>query len=217
MKKKILCLLCMVLIAMGGCGGSAAQQEEKELSKSVPNEEITEESVEETNTDDAGRATIQMGEFEAETLSKEAATQEIFEKSQLTMLNIWATFCGPCIQEMEGLGELNREYDSQKFQIVGLISDVYSQEQSEEIQKVIEENMETARVIIDATKADYTHLLLNQPLWEKLGGYMQYVPTTIFLDSEGRQVGEIYSSAHSKEEWKENIDGVLSEMEAEEE
>ncbi|MFR3529302.1 MAG: TlpA disulfide reductase family protein [Lachnospiraceae bacterium] len=195
MKKKILCLLCMVLIAMGGCGGSAAQQEEKELSKSVPNEEITEESVEETNTDDAGRATIQMGEFEAETLSKEAATQEIFEKSQLTMLNIWATFCGPCIQEMEGLGELNREYDSQKFQIVGLISDVYSQEQSEEIQKVIEENMETARVIIDATKADYTHLLLNQPLWEKLGGYMQYVPTTIFLDSEGRQVGEIYSSA----------------------
>lgn len=61
-----------------------------------------------------------------------------------------------------------------------LISDVYSQEQSEEIQKVIEENMETARVIIDATKADYTHLLLNQPLWEKLGGYMQYVPTTIF-------------------------------------
>ena len=213
MKKKILCLLCMVLIAMGGCGGSAAQQEEKELSKSVPNEEITEESVEETNTDDAGRATIQMGEFEAETLSKEAATQEIFEKSQLTMLNIWATFCGPCIQEMEGLGELNREYDSQKFQIVGLISDVYSQEQSEEIQKVIEENMETARVIIDATKADYTHLLLNQPLWEKLGGYMQYVPTTIFLDSEGRQVGEI----HSKEEWKEIIDGVLSEMEAEEE
>lgn len=217
MKKKILCLLCMVLIAMGGCGGSAAQQEEKELSKSVPNEEITEESVEETNRDDAGRATIQMGEFEAETLSKEAATQEIFEKSQLTMLNIWATFCGPCIQEMEGLGELNREYDSQKFQIVGLISDVYSQEQSEEIQKVIEENMETARVIIDATKADYTHLLLNQPLWEKLGGYMQYVPTTIFLDSEGRQVGEIYSSAHSKEEWKEIIDGVLSEMEAEEE
>ena len=164
MKKKILCLLCMVLIAMGGCGGSAAQQEEKELSKSVPNEEITEESVEETNTDGAGRATIQMGEFEAETLSKEAATQEIFEKSQLTMLNIWATFCGPCIQEMEGLGELNREYDSQKFQIVGLISDVYSQEQSEEIQKVIEENMETARVIIDATKADYTHLLLNQSL-----------------------------------------------------
>ena len=133
------------------------------------------------------------------------------------MLIIWATFCGPCIQEMEGLGELNREYDSQKFQIVGLISDVYSQEQSEEIQKVIEENMETARVIIDATKADYTHLLLNQPLWEKLGGYMQYVPTTIFLDSEGRQVGEIYSSAHSKEEWKEFIDGVLSEMEAEEE
>ena len=120
MKKKILCLLCMVLIAMGGCGGSAAQQEEKELSKSVPNEEITEESVEETNTDDAGRATIQMGEFEAETLSKEAATQEIFEKSQLTMLNIWATFCGPCIQEMEGLGELNREYDSQQFQIVGV-------------------------------------------------------------------------------------------------
>lgn len=60
MKKKILCLLCMVLIAMGGCGGSAAQQEEKELSKSVPNEEITEESVEETNTDDAGRATIQI-------------------------------------------------------------------------------------------------------------------------------------------------------------
>ena len=213
MKKKFLCLLCAALIAMGGCGGSAAQQEEKGLSKSVPNEEISEESVEETNTDDAGRAAIQIGDFEAKTLSGETASQEIFEKSKLTMLNIWATFCGPCIQEMGGLGELNREYEPEEFQIVGLISDVYSQTQSKEIQQIIEENLETAEAIVEATEADYTHLILNQPLWEKLGGYMQYVPTTIFLDSEGRQVGEIYSSAHSKEEWKEIIDNVLSEME----
>ena len=36
-------------------------------SKSVPNEEISEESVDETNTDDTEQAAIQIGDFEAET------------------------------------------------------------------------------------------------------------------------------------------------------
>ena len=59
------------------------------------------------------------GEFEAKTLDGEDVTQEIFGQSKLTMINIWGTFCGPCIQEMPDLGEISRSYDSGEFQMIG--------------------------------------------------------------------------------------------------
>ena len=31
-------------------------------------------------------------------------THEVFDDADLTVINIWGTFCGPCIQEMPDLG-----------------------------------------------------------------------------------------------------------------
>ena len=49
------------------------------------------------------------GAFESETLDGEKVTEEIFQQADLTMVNIWATFCGPCIQEMPDLAQLSEE------------------------------------------------------------------------------------------------------------
>ncbi|MBQ4235421.1 MAG: TlpA family protein disulfide reductase, partial [Treponema sp.] len=38
--------------------------------------------------------------FTATDLNGRIVTSEIFEKNKVTMLNIWGTFCGPCIREM---------------------------------------------------------------------------------------------------------------------
>jgi peroxiredoxin len=39
------------------------------------------------------------------------------------MLNIWATWCGPCRKEMPDLQELHDAYRSQGFQVVGVSVD----------------------------------------------------------------------------------------------
>ena len=50
--------------------------------------------------------------FTAITLDGETVTQDIFQDHDLTMINIWATFCGPCLSEMPDLGEIHEEYNS---------------------------------------------------------------------------------------------------------
>src|SRR5699024_5930416 len=80
-----------------------------------PRDTKVSESTEEP-ADTSGEALF--GEFEAETIDGESVTQDIFGQSKLTMVNIWGTFCGPCIQEMPELGEISRSYDTGEFQMI---------------------------------------------------------------------------------------------------
>ncbi|CAN5622127.1 hypothetical protein BH23GEM11_BH23GEM11_20610 [soil metagenome] len=40
-------------------------------------------------------------------------------EGQVVMLNIWATWCAPCIREMPGLEELHRHFDGQGLNVIG--------------------------------------------------------------------------------------------------
>ena len=62
--------------------------------------------------------------FEATDTEGNSVSGDIFSRSKLTMVNVWATYCNPCLREMPGLGELAEEYDSEEFQILGIISDI---------------------------------------------------------------------------------------------
>lgn len=154
--------------------------------------------------EDSEAETIQplLGEFTTLTLEGEEVGQEIFSQAELTMLNIWGTFCGPCIREMPELGELAEEYAGQ-LQIIGLISDV------------VEAGDETAQEIIEYTGADYMHILNSADLNSAYLNQVQQVPTTVFLDKEGKQVGETYAGAKNKEKWEAVIQEVMEIMENE--
>ena len=152
------------------------------------------------STADAGNTDGQtglFGNFETVTLEGETVTQEIFAEADLNMVNIWGTFCGPCIREMPELGELSDEYADKGVQIMGMLTDVTDPED------------ETAHLIVDETKADYTHLVLSQDLVDHYLSQVQAVPTTVFVDSEGNQVGEVYTGARSKEDWSAIVDELL--------
>ena len=66
--------------------------------------------------------------FEGTDLEGNTISQDIFTQSKLTMVNVWATYCNPCLSEMPGLGELAAEYDAEEFQIIGIVSDVWEGE-----------------------------------------------------------------------------------------
>lgn len=140
------------------------------------------------------------GTFESETLEGDAVSDDIFSKADLTMVNIWGTFCGPCIREMPDLGELSREYADKGVQVVGLVSDVG------------EAKNEKAEEIVSTTKADYTHIVASQDLMSGILGSVNVVPTTIFVDKEGNQVGDVYTGARDKAEWAGIIDKLLGEI-----
>ncbi len=140
------------------------------------------------------------GEFETVTLTGEPVTQEIFGEAELTMVNIWATYCSPCIQEMPELAELAREYEDRGVQIIGLRSDVSEPEDA------------TAMEIVEETGADYMHILPSAELQMNLLSRISAVPTTVFLDQEGNMTGSAYAGARSKEDWSGILEEILGEV-----
>ena len=117
------------------------------------------------------------------------------------MINVWATYCNPCLSEMPDLGELAAEYDSSKFQIIGVVSDVMEEDDAETVDFV--------RKLIAETKADYPHLLLNDSLYMSFVGAVSAVPTTFFVRQDGSMVGYL-TGAMEKENWKALIDDLLA-------
>lgn len=192
MKRKNIFLVLLLILSMfllSACGGSETEVVDDSENK-------VEESAEAEST---AQNTL-FGKFYSQTLDGENVTEEIFAQADLTMVNIWGTFCGPCIQEMPDLGELGREYEGTGFQIVGIITDVNKA------------NDETAMQIVDETQADYTHIINSLDLQNNVLQYVSAVPTTVFIDREGNLVGDVYSGSRDKEAWGLIIEELLSEV-----
>lgn len=206
-KKYLVAVVCVIAtVALCGCGLFGKPEPEiQEIPEDVVSEEvvpgseedvIAEEPVEEPE-ETAGGA---RGYFTTTDLYGNTVTQEIFAQSDLTVVNVWATYCGPCINEMPYLGELAEEYDSSKVQIVGIPTDVYNQEY-----------LDYALSLVNETGADYTHLLMSEELYNWGLTEIQYVPTTFFVNSEGEILDSVVGSM-SKEDWKALIDEKLASL-----
>lgn len=199
-------------LMLGACGGQTAssssqQSDTQSASSSSSTQEASEESGSQEESS-AAEVTPVFGEtFASEDLEGNAVDQTIFEGHDLTMVNIWATFCGPCLDEMPDLGELNTQYADQNFQIVGMVVDVLNQDLTYN-----EEQVALAKEVVEKTGASYTHLLPSTDLLMNKLIYVTGVPETVFVDSEGNQVGESYLGARSKEEWSEIIEELLAEV-----
>ncbi len=195
-------MLMTVTILMSGCGSMDKTSEQETFDNSGTEEPVMEYGDAEGSSEEAvsSKEETLFGLFYTQSLDGEDVTEEIFSEAKLTMVNIWGTFCGPCIQEMPDLGELDRAYAEEGFQIVGLISDV---DQPKD---------ETAMEIVESTNVDYVNMIASQDLNNNVLQYVSVVPTTVFVDSEGMMVGGVYSGSRDMAAWAEIVDELLTEV-----
>ncbi len=207
--KKWFLLLLLAELLLTGCGvgqnapDNATGKEEKATEKT---ESSADEGADGDSKDEADKGTEQevyVLEFTGTTIDGKAMTSEVFAQSKLTMVNVWATYCPPCIKEMPDLGEIGRERDTAEFQIIGIIADV--------MESASKSELDTAKEIITDTQADYPHLLLGEELYYNLVSASSSVPTTYFFNQDGELLGYIVG-AQSKENWESVIDELLAEM-----
>ncbi|RDU23864.1 TlpA family protein disulfide reductase [Anaerosacchariphilus polymeriproducens] len=124
-----------------------------------------------------------MPSFTTKDLKGNKITNSIFAEKDLTVVNVWGTFCGPCMDEMPELGEWAKDLP-ENVQIVGLVADI-----DEENDKEYQEKKELAEKIVTKANADFVQLIGNKDLKGFLSGIVG-VPTTFFVDKEGNIVGE---------------------------
>lgn len=124
--------------------------------------------------------TVKVPAFTTKDLNGNTVTEEIFTEKDLTVVNIWGTFCPPCIEEMPALGEWAREMPD-NVQIIGIVCDIEGEDDTE--------HKELALEILEKAEAEYTQLIPCEELQNILGKVIG-VPTTFFVDKEGNMVGK---------------------------
>lgn len=144
------------------------------------------------------------GVFTASDLSGATQTEAIFSQASLSLVNIWATYCQPCLAEMPDLGALAEEYAGKGVQIIGIPSDIFDAHGH-----VDADQLDLAQEIVDITSASYTHLIAGHDLQESILSQVMYVPTTYFVDKDGNILGEAYVGMRSKADWQQLIEEHL--------
>ena len=196
LRKIFLSLLVLSLALLYGCAGNSGELPVEPAPKP---DAASEPSSSEASSSEEEAAPIFIT-FEGTDLEGNTVSQDIFSQSKLTMVNVWATYCNPCLNEMPGLGELASEYDRSEFQLIGIVSDVSEGEDQTLVKSLVQE-----------TGAAYPHLLANDSIGQAILSSVSGVPTTFFFDGEGGYLGGVVGSAE-KSTWEEIVHGLLEEQ-----
>ena len=137
-------------------------------------------------------------DFTTTTITGETVTNEIFAAKKITVLNIWGTFCPPCIAEMPELGKMARSLPD-NAQIIGLVCD--ASENSVQIQRALK--------ITTEARADFVNIIPDEQLLKFMAN-VEAVPMTIFINSKGEVVGTAIVGANI-EAYKNELKKLLKE------
>jgi peroxiredoxin len=104
-------------------------------------------------------------------------------KGKIIFLNFWATWCGPCKEEMPGLEVLHQQFKEKNFVLLTISVDY--------------EGLKPVQEFIN--KHHYTFPVLLDPKCEALDLFeVKGIPTTFIIDKKGRMVGR----AIGPRDWK---------------
>ena len=181
-KKTVLALLLMVsmIFAMSGCGGGGSSESSGSGTQS-------------TQTAGSGIS------FKTTDLEGNAVdSKELFAKNKVTMINIWGTYCGPCVEEMPELEQMSKEYADKGASIVGLVVDVTEADDSK---------LAEAKSIVKDTGVTYVNLKAWDGFKDQLAA--PGTPTTYFVDSNGNLIGDPVVGANVMK-YRQTLEGLLA-------
>lgn len=210
----------------GGCGTPGNKNEAGETGTAVESAGETGSAVEsageagtdaaaqgtETENADQGAEENQSGDdifknMKTKDLKGEDVDSGIFAENKLTLVNVWGTWCTPCVAEIPELEQVSKDYEGKGVAIKGLL---YEMEAG-----VNDETKAAAEEIIEKAGANYQQLTASEEMHmsDLLQG-LQAFPTTFIVDSEGNIIGQIEGSSDAAG-WTELIEEYLQEVDGE--
>ena len=127
-----------------------------------------------------------------------------FANYDLTMVNVFATWCTACIQEIPDLVEVQKEMQAKGVNIIGIVTDTVDDTGENR------EALEKAKLIQEKTKTNYSFLMPDKTNFNGRLNGIQALPETFFVDKNGQIVGGTYSGSHNKKDWAAIIEKELS-------
>ena len=94
------------------------------------------------------------------------------------VINVWASWCAPCREEMASLERLAWRDDSAWFTVIGISTDDYA---------------DKARALLAQTNATISHFVDSRLMLENMLGASR-IPLTVLVDARGRVVRKVYGA-----------------------
>ena len=179
-KMKIYCMIFTVFLLIGCNHVEEGGKSNGSIALDTDSSEINKTSEAPIEMEEFSEVWGQMPSFTAKDLEGNTVTESIFAGKDLTVVNIWGTFCPPCIGEMPELGEWAKTMPD-NVQMVGLIIDINGEDDTT--------HRDLAVTITESAEAEYTQIIANGDFADILKGVVG-VPTTLFVDKDGNLVGE---------------------------
>ncbi|MFI3254918.1 MAG: TlpA disulfide reductase family protein [Eubacteriales bacterium] len=173
----------------------------EESEEDAEEEEVIEEPVPEETPEPSPQEEETLGfSFDTQTVFGEPLTSQVFKDYDLTVMNVWATWCGPCVVEIPYLQEVYTKLPS-NVNLIGLCQDGDSAN-------------DLARSILSQSGATFHSIILDDRLSEELMPLIRAFPTTLFLDNQGNVVAAVEGvpSGDITASYLSMIDQVLADM-----
>ena len=169
MKKDIAFLMILMLLTTISCQGR--------------NTTTTAPAVSEATTAPVGSNGEYAFTFSAQTLDGKEVTEAFFGQHDLTMVNVWASWCPPCRGELGELGQLYQELPAN----VGFLSVTIDDPADLADAKALLQQNGCAFPCLDITS--------SQELSDEILPQVMAIPATLFFDRSGNLVGNMVIGA----------------------
>lgn len=94
------------------------------------------------------------------------------------VINVWASWCGPCRDEMGSLDRLARRHNGRQFHVIGISTDDYA---------------EKAQAFVVGTGVSFDNYLDRNLLLEGMLGASR-LPLTVLVDARGKVLKKVYGA-----------------------
>ncbi len=117
-----------------------------------------------------------LSDFSVTTLDGESIGPELLEGKDLTLVNVWMTSCGACIEEMPDLAKLEKKLPENVQLLTMCIDGKQNEDRTREI--LADANFEGLTLV--ETSGDMSAVIAQ----------VMYTPTTLLFDEEGNALGD---------------------------
>ncbi len=175
MRKSLLILFIGSLLIISGC---SAKEDVKKQKSDVSKQKIENTESENTVKKDRSNET-KAPDFKLATIGGEEFYLSDHE-GKVVMLNFWGTWCAPCRKEIPDLVNLQKKYNKDGLEIVGITLNSGS---AKEIQKFADSKNMNYTLLTDFGN-DETITVTNL-YGQAIGQPISAIPTTLIIDREG--------------------------------
>lgn len=196
MKKKIL-ILGMALMLAAGISACNASRKTSSSEATTTESKQADAKAEDSKQAESDKEDKKFPEFSAKTVSGEDISSDVFKESKLTVVNVWGSWCGPCVQEIPELQKLYESMKDKDVNVIGLAQDAGT-------------DLDAVKEIIDKNKVTYQNIVPEGATEDFVMSIMAF-PTTFFVDSDRNIVGVIQGN-RNLEAFTAAVEGVLEKL-----